>query len=51
MKGSDLFKAFAITVAGGLAVYLIKRRIEGDPVSLSGLIPSASEEAQGEVYA
>ncbi|PRZ48001.1 hypothetical protein [Tritonibacter scottomollicae] len=55
MKGSDLLSAFAVTVAGGLAVYLIRRHMEGDPVSVSigGLIPSAEEEAEaeGEVYA
>ncbi|MEY8798949.1 hypothetical protein AB9K35_01275 [Leisingera sp. XS_AS12] len=43
--------AFAVTVLGGLVVYAIRRRIEGDPVQIGGLIPSAEEEAQGEVYA
>ncbi|MCG7626493.1 hypothetical protein MHM88_01645 [Epibacterium sp. MM17-32] len=51
MKGSDLLSAFAVTVAGGLAVFLIRRHLEGDPVSIGGLIPSAEEEAEGEVYA
>lgn len=51
MKASDLLSAFVVTVIGGLVVYGIRRQLEGDPVSLSGLIPSAAEEAQGEVYA
>ncbi|NVK16711.1 MAG: hypothetical protein HWE35_21270 [Rhodobacteraceae bacterium] len=51
MKAKDLLSAFAVTVAGGLVVYMIRRKLEGDPVSLGGIIPSAAEEAQGEVYA
>ncbi len=51
MKGSDLLSAFAVTVAGGLVVYFVRRHLEGNPVSSGDLIPSAAEEAEGEVYA
>jgi len=51
MKVQDLLSAFLVTVAGGLAVLMIRRKLDGDPVSIDALIPSADEEAQGETVA
>jgi hypothetical protein len=51
LKVKDLLSAFLVTVAGGLAVLMIRRKLDGDPVSIDALIPSADEEAQGETVA
>lgn len=51
MKGSDLLFAFLVTVAGGLTVTMIRKRLDGTPDPIAALIPSADEEAEGEIYA
>ncbi len=51
MRITDLFAAFAVTVAGGLTVWLIRRNLENGPVSTAGLIPSAAQESESEIYA
>lgn len=51
MKVNDLISALLVTVVGGLLVSEIRKRMDGNPDEISSLIPSAGEEAEGEVYA
>ena len=41
---------FAVTVAGGVTVYAIKRRIEGNPVDFQAAFVAAAEK-ESEIYA
>lgn len=50
MKFSDLFKMFAVTVAGGVAVYAIRRKIEGNPVNFQAAFVAGAER-ESEIYA
>lgn len=50
MKFSNLLAMFGVTVAGGVAVYAIRRKLEGNPVEFQAAL-AAQAERESEIYA
>ena len=50
MKLSDIATMLTVTVIGGVLVYVIRRRLDGDPLTFNAVFEELDQEEEEGVY-